>query len=87
MQMIESEVPADRRAVLLESITALDESVFEGQNLDRMVAAIVILFLDGVGMDEILDEAQSDWRDLLVDAGLGGADWRVVMERRFGTSA
>ncbi|WP_158702384.1 hypothetical protein [Kitasatospora sp. MMS16-BH015] len=83
-EIIERELDASSSSRLTEAISGIDASVFESQDLDRIVAAMVILLREGVDLEVIIDEAVSDWRDLLVDAGLGGGDWPTVIADRFG---
>jgi hypothetical protein len=84
--IVAREIPESRRAEIVDTFSALDESIFENQDLDRMAAAILILFIEGVDLDVIIDGARSDWRDLLVGAGLENADWPAVVAERFGSS-
>ncbi|MEU6380465.1 hypothetical protein [Streptomyces sp. NPDC046909] len=60
LRVVASEVPEARRAVLLEAFSALDESIFGRQDLDRMAASIVILFLGSVEISAILNEVMGD---------------------------
>ncbi|ONK11653.1 hypothetical protein [Streptomyces sp. MP131-18] len=73
-----------RRPDLLSAISALDGAVFGTQNPDRMTAAIVLLYLGGMEIDAIVRLAGTDWRDLLVAAGLEHRDWPDVMAERLG---
>lgn len=85
--IIAREIDEVGRPVFLAALSNLDESIFGVQDLDRMAAAMVILFVEGVELDFILDEAQSDWRDLLMDAGLEDPNnWPIVVTERFGVS-
>lgn len=82
--LVEREVDESRRKALFEALSNLDESIFGAQDLDRMAAAIIILFLEGIDLDLVIDEAQFDWRDLLMSAGLEGHDWLNVVSGKFG---
>lgn len=81
--IIERAVDENRRQQLLDAISSLDESTFGRQDLDRMAAAIIILFLEGLDLELILREARMDWRDLLMDAGLEHHDWPIAVSERF----
>lgn len=82
--VMDREVPESQRLDVLEVLEELDESIFENEDLDRIAAVILILYLEGVDLGVIADVAERDWRDLLLDAGLEGADWGDVLARRFG---
>jgi hypothetical protein len=56
-----------------------------GQNAERMLGAALLC----AGSDEgqlatCMDLAETDFRDLLVGAGLADEDWPRVMDREFG---
>ena len=55
---------------------------------ERLVAAVVLV-ADGrlEGVDEGIEIAERDWRDLLVAAGLQHEDWRRVLRSRLGPAA
>lgn len=57
---------------------------FEGQSQERMALAVIILILDGADVDEAAEDAEGDWRDLLMAAGLGAANWPELIDERFG---
>lgn len=80
------EVPQSRRADILRAYSELDERIFEGQDLNRIAAAVLILFLEGFDLGAIVHEAEDDWRDLLMSSDLGGDDWPEVLLRRFGVN-
>ncbi|MDT0347138.1 hypothetical protein [Streptomyces litchfieldiae] len=81
---IAREFDEPRRVKLLEAISDFDGSVFGGQDRERMAAAVVLLFAQGVHLDVIMNVAQRDWRDLLMHAGLAHHDWPGVLTEKFG---
>lgn len=46
---------------------------------ERLLAAIAFV-ADSDGLPAALDLARSDWRDVLVSAGLGNEDWPDVLD-------
>ncbi|WP_351230145.1 hypothetical protein [Streptomyces sp. NPDC002133] len=82
--VIAREFDEGRRAALVSAVSSLDESVFGGQDLDRIAGAIIILFKRGVAIETIVDAAKRDWRNLLMGAGLGKPDWPSVLADRLG---
>ncbi|NUP52508.1 MAG: hypothetical protein HOW97_35065, partial [Catenulispora sp.] len=55
---------------LLAGAARLDEADFDGQDLDRIAAAMVVMAARGVPVDSIMALARTDWRDLLMAGGL-----------------
>ena len=52
---------------------------------ERLITAVVLAAdgrLDGV--DDALQTAEQDWRDLLVGAGLANGDWSAILDARLG---
>jgi hypothetical protein len=45
------------------------------------MAALLCSRGDRVQFDKALAQGAVDWRDLLMEAGLAGSDWRAVLER------
>lgn len=64
---------------LILSLEQFDEAQLDGQDPERVGAAIVILIHHGTTVDAALGLAQRDWRDLLMAAGLGGKNWRETL--------
>lgn len=63
--------------LLLEQIAQIDESIMDRQDPERIAAAILILARRSPGnIPNIVRAAETDWRDLLMGAGLAGNDWR-----------
>ncbi|MDV9169815.1 hypothetical protein R6V09_06650 [Streptomyces sp. W16] len=84
--IVEREFDEGSRKRLSEALSGLDVSIFDLQDPDRIAGAILILFKEGVDLDVIIDEAITDWRDLLVSAGLESDSWSTVIVDRFGLS-
>lgn len=56
-----------------------------GDNIERIQISIIILSKGDLDVFfEILKVAQEDWRDVVVGAGLGGANWRDVTANNSG---
>lgn len=73
-----SEADAQR---VLSALGELPASVLGGQDPERIQAALVIRSGgDWARVDGMLRLAQEDWRDLLVAADLGNADWPAVLD-------
>ncbi len=70
---------------VLEELRGLPEAVSAGQNPERILAALVL----GSGGDWATFQRQlqlvnADWRDALVGAGLGDANWRERLNEELG---
>ena len=73
-----SEADAPR---VLSALGDLPASVLGGQDPERVQAALVIRSGgDWSRVEGMLRLAQEDWRDLLVAAELGNADWPSVLD-------
>ncbi len=57
-------------------ITARD---IDGQDPDRIVVAMSILAERGMDVTSLIAFVQRDWADVLMSAGLAGADWEAVV--------
>ena len=58
-----------------------------GDNIERIQISVIILSKgDFHAFSEILKVAQEDWRDVVVGAGLGGANWREVLQFKLNNS-
>lgn len=53
------------------------------------VHAAAVLYAEGdwSRFSRAVELARTDWRDLLVGAGIGDDDWESVMEREFGSDS
>lgn len=73
-----SQVDAQR---VLSALGDLPASVLGGQDTERIQAALVIRSGgDWARVEGMLRLAHEDWRDLLVAADLGNADWPSVLD-------
>lgn len=78
-QYLERSLPKDLSADLIASLECFDETNVDGQDAERVGAAIAILVGRGVVSEDVIGLAQRDWRDLLMASGLGGDDWRDTL--------
>lgn len=70
---------------VLRRLDALELPLAEKQDPERIPAAIVIVAAGS--LDRLLataSEAETDWRDVLVAAGLANADWPSKMDELLG---
>lgn len=52
---------------------------------ERVQAAIVLLAAGDLSrLRKALAQAESDWRDVLISAGLAGDDWRALLDEELG---
>lgn len=95
--VFEREFDEGQRSRIAEVITTVNESTLSPAEVERgygvmegnarFIGAVIIWHLDGDDLDEILEEATMDWRDLLVGAGLENEDWpNVLVEKLSGPS-
>jgi len=79
--------PAGTSAEILGQLTELDPGAAGGQNPERIQAALV---LGTKGSPEAfrqnLELARTDWRDLLINADLGGTSWPRRLDAVLGPS-
>lgn len=68
-------LPGDQAGEILEAIGRLSATGFDGNNSDRIAAAIITIAARGVRTKEVIALAQRDYRDLLISAGLANEDW------------
>jgi len=75
----------DDAALVLDALRDWKISYEDELPGERLTAAVV-LFADGSleGVDEAFALAETDWRDLLVAAGVAHADYEDVLRRRLG---
>lgn len=68
-------------------VEAIADSAFDGQDRERILAAIVIASRGRWNrFQSILQLLRLDWRDVLMAGGLGEDDWRQVLDAELGTS-
>jgi hypothetical protein len=64
---------------------ALADSAFDGQSRERVQAAVVIASRGQWERSKsMLHLLTLDWRDVLMAAGLGEDDWRLVLDAELG---
>jgi len=61
---------------------------YEPEPPDERLVAAVVLYADGDERElhHAIEQAERDWRDLLVAAGLASSGWRRKLRRRMGRS-
>lgn len=70
-------------APVLTRLERLD--VGHGVDAERLQAAVLLVARGNrVMLDDALEHARDDWRDLLDRAGLAGADWRLRIDDELG---
>ncbi|MGW5445558.1 hypothetical protein [Streptomyces asiaticus] len=75
----------DDHSEVMELLDDLIASLNSGQSPERLAAAVVLYARGRVdALMEGMQLAYQDWRDLLVEAGLGHDDWSERMDREFG---
>lgn len=74
--LIRDKFPSSEATAILDAISSLDEQDLDGQDPDRIVGAILILKKRRTAsLEAIVRLAETDWRDLLMGAGLADDDW------------
>ena len=74
---------ADAAETIVERLRGWRISYLDRAPSERLTAAVVLV-AEADGLGTALSLASSDWRDLLVAAGLEHADWPKVLRRTFG---
>lgn len=77
---------AEVREDLYIRFSGLDQRIFDREDPDRMASAIILKCLQGHSVSVIFEEAQTDYRDLLMESGVEDLDWRDVVAERFGSA-
>jgi len=82
---INREFPAGAADRVLAEIGELPDKFYGGQDPERIQASLV-LRADGdwYTFQQWVDLAQMDWRDALEGSGLGGEDWRAILDETLG---
>jgi hypothetical protein len=84
--IIQNYLPPSEAPRILQELASLDESDFDGQDPDRVAGAILILVKRGsAGLPAIIAAAKTDWRDLLMGAGLADDDWEFKLQDIIGS--
>lgn len=65
----------DQAAEVLEAIEHLSTATFDGNDPDRIAAAIITIAARGVTTVDAIALTHRDYRDLLIGAGLANEDW------------
>lgn len=84
-RFLEARYDGDADAAAERLRAAHADGVADTQDPERVLAALAIVgegTLEGV--DAALALARTDWRDLLVSAGLAHEDWPAVLDRLLG---
>lgn len=79
IEYVQQHFSANDSTRVLRSIETLDEESFGRQDPERISLAIAILASQDIGLDAVIELALTDWRDLLVAAGLANENWPDVM--------
>ncbi|MCF2533915.1 hypothetical protein [Yinghuangia soli] len=77
------EVPEPQRTELAQALSSLYGPTHSDAGSDRIAAAVIILVLDEMPIEEAAERAVGDWRDLLMWSGLGDSDWDSALTTRF----
>lgn len=81
ISLIESRFSPTDASSILSAIASLDEQDFEHQDPDRIAGAILVLVKRRISnLAAIIESAKTDWRDLLMGAGLADDDWTFRLE-------
>lgn len=89
-EFIERNFPAGEAAAIRDKLASLEGEVSDkGDKFsERIASAILILIKGGASdIDSEVAQAKKDWRDTLVEAGLGNKDWPVKVDALLGPSA
>jgi hypothetical protein len=77
--------PAGSAEMVISYLEALADSAFDGQGCERVHAAVVIASRGQWDrFKSMLQLLRLDWRDVLMAGGLGGDDWRLVLDAELG---
>lgn len=69
----------------MNRLETLNLPAAEKQSLERIQAAIVLVAAGDAGrLDQAAALAESDWRDVLVAAGLANEDWPARLDDELG---
>ena len=86
VRRIQSEFPEEEAALVMDALGEARLASTEPLG-ERVLAGIVLLSQgDLTRFEESLRLAQTDWRDLLVAAGLADEDWPVRLDSLLGPS-
>jgi hypothetical protein len=85
---ITRQFPAGAADRVLAEIGELPEAFYGGQDPERIQASLVLRAEgDWYTFQQWVDLAQMDFRDALEGSGLGGEDWRAIMDETLGAGA
>ncbi|WP_030259805.1 hypothetical protein [Streptomyces violens] len=84
---IRKEFPEDQSETVAQLLEEVIEPITEGNVMfQERVAAAAVICSQG-DLDEffaVLEEVRADWRDVLVAAGLADAQWKQLINEKFG---
>ncbi len=77
--------PTGSARMVINYLEALTDSEFDGQDYERVQAAVVIASHGHWDrFNSMLQLLRLDWRDVLMAGGLGADDWRPVLDAELG---
>jgi hypothetical protein len=77
--------PAGSAEMVISYLLAVVDSAFDGQGSERVEAAVVIASHgEWDRFKAMLQLLRLDWRDVLMAGGLGGDDWRLILDAELG---
>ncbi|MCX2952142.1 hypothetical protein [Lentzea sp. NEAU-D7] len=85
-ERVAARVRADFRADLVDEVLGRLAGAFtDNQDVERVHAAVVLAAAGDLPVLRAQVRAlRVDWRDVLLNGGLGHADWPEVLDREFG---
>jgi hypothetical protein len=82
---VRRDFPAAPAARALHRLATLQLPLAEQQSLERIQAAVVLLAAgDLYRLERAATIAETDWRDVLVAAGLANLDWPAMLDDALG---
>ncbi|MEU5398203.1 hypothetical protein ABZ348_02730 [Streptomyces sp. NPDC005963] len=92
--VFEREFNESQRSRIAEVITAVNASTLSAEELERgygviegnsrFLGAVILIQREGDDLEETLETATWDWRDLLLGTGLEHEDWPIVLAEKLG---
>ncbi|MEU0989119.1 hypothetical protein [Streptomyces sp. NPDC005953] len=92
--VFEHEFNESQRSRVAEVITAVNASTLSAAEIERgygviegnarFLGAVILLHREGDDLEETLETATWDWRDLLLGTGLEHEDWPNVLAEKLG---
>lgn len=76
ISLIREKFESSDSEAILSAVETLDEQDFDDQDPDRIAGAIAVLAKRNMkNLSGIIQSAETDWRDLLLGAGIADEDW------------